>query len=91
MGWMGDFTRRIVYRNGEMAPTSVIEDCQIEFLDGSLLILDRSLVLREGPLGATALSAIPGVRETFPARLLKVNECKWRSRARFERPGMSNC
>ena len=87
--WMGDFTRRIVYRNGEMAPTSVIEDYQIEFLDGARLILDRSLLLREGSLGAAALSAIPGVRETFPARLLNVNECKWRSRARFERPGMS--
>ena len=87
--WMGDFTRRIVYRNGQIVPTSLLEDCQIEFLDGARLILDRSLVLREGPLGATALSVIPGIRETFPARLLRVNERKWRSRARFERPGIS--
>ena len=87
--WQGDFTRRIVYRNGEMAPTCVLEDFQIEFLDGARLVLDHSLVLREGPLGATALSVIPGIREIFPARLLRVNECKWRSRARFERPGIS--
>jgi hypothetical protein len=87
--WLGDFTRRIVYRNGLPAPTAVLEDGQIEFRDGARLAMDRSLVLREGPLGATALSVIPGVRDTFPARLLRVNECKWRSRGRFERPGAS--
>ena len=87
--WLGSYNRRIVYRNGRIALTSVLEDCQIEFLDGSRLVLDRSLVLRAGPLGATALSVIPGIRDTFPARLLKVNECKWRSRARIECPGKS--
>ena len=87
--WLGDFTRRIVYRNGQIAPTALVEDGQIEFCDGARLIMDRSLILREGPLGATALSAIPGVRDTFPARLLKMNECKWRSRGRFEGPGIS--
>ena len=86
--WLGGFTRRTVYLNGQIAPTSLLEDGQIEFRDGARLILDRSLVLREGPLGATALSVIPGVWDTFPARLLKVNECKWRSLGRFERPGI---
>ena len=87
--WEGSYSRRIVYRNGQMALTSVLKDCQIEFLDGARLALDRSLVLRAGPLGATALSVIPGVRDTFPARLLTVSECKWRSRATFEGPGKS--
>ena len=87
--WLGDFTRRIVYRNGQIAPTSLLEDSRIEFSDGARLTLDRSLVLREGPLGATALSVIPGVQDTFPARLLKVSEWKWRSSGRFERPGKS--
>lgn len=87
--WVGDFTRRVVYWNGEIAPASVLDDGQIEFLDGARLAMDRSLVLRQGPLGGTALSIIPGVRDTFPARLLEVNECKWRSRARLERPGRS--
>ena len=27
MGWMGDFTRRIVYRNGEMAPSGQVFLC----------------------------------------------------------------
>jgi hypothetical protein len=87
--WLGDFTRRVVYWNGQATPTSALEDGQIEFRDGARLSLDRSLVLREGQLGATALSVIPGVRDTFPARLLRMNECKWRSRGKFERPGMS--
>jgi hypothetical protein len=86
--WIGDFTRRIVYRNGHMAPASLLEDGRIEFSDGARLTMDRSLILREGPLGATALSAIPGVEDSFPARLLRVSECKWRSHGRFERPGM---
>ena len=86
---LGDFTRRIVYRNGQIAPTSVVEDGRIEFRDGARLTMDRSLVLRDGPLGATALSVIPGIRDTFPARLLKVSEWKWRSHGRFERPGLS--
>ena len=87
--WLGEFTRRIVYRNGQIASTSLLQDGQIEFPDGACLTIDRSLVLRQGPLGATALSVIPGVRDTFPARLLRVNECKWRSRGRFARPGLS--
>lgn len=75
--WLGDFTRRIVYRNGQAAPTSLLEDGQIGFGDGARLTMDRSLVLREGPLGTAALSAIPGIRRTFPASLLNVNECSW--------------
>jgi len=85
--WLGEFARRIVFWNGQMASTTLLDDSQIEFCDGARLVMDRSLVLREGPLGATALSAIPGVRDTFPARLLRINECKWRSRERLGRPG----
>ncbi len=85
--WLGDFTQRTVYRNGEMAQTLRLDDREIEFCDGGKLSLDLSLVLREGPLGVTALSQIPGIRSSFPARLLNINECKWRSRARYERAG----
>jgi hypothetical protein len=84
---LGDFTRRIVYWNGQAVPTSLLEDGRIGFGDGSRLTMDRSLVLRDGPLGTTALAVIPGIRDTFPARLLDINECKWRSRACLERPG----
>jgi len=86
---LGGCTRRIVYRNGQAEPAPRLEDGRIEFAGGARLTLDRSLVLREGRLGATVLSAIPGIRDTFPARLLQMNECKWRSRGRFERPGVA--
>jgi hypothetical protein len=85
--WQGDFSRRIVYRNGKDDPPRVLEDDKIKFSDGCRLLMDRSLTIREGPLGTTALSAIPGIRKTFPTRLLEIDECKWRSRARLEKPG----
>jgi len=85
--WLGEFARRIVYRNGVKAPIRFLDDGEIEFCDGTRLVMDRSLVLRDGQLGATALSMIPGLRDKFPARLLQVNECKWRSRGRLECPG----
>ena len=84
--WIG-WPRQILYWNGRLVPNPSITDDRLEFDDGARLLLDRSLVLRQGALGATALSVIPGVRDTFPAHLLQVNEVKWRSRARLERPG----
>jgi hypothetical protein len=85
--WQGESSRRLVFINGKAVPVSVLDDDRIEFQDGSLLTMDRSLVLREGALGSTALSVIPGIRKTFPARLLQMNECKWRSRSRLQAPG----
>ena len=85
--WQGEFSRRIVYRNGETIPCATIEDDRLEAEDRTRLLMDRSLVLRDGPLGTTALSVVPGIRGMFPARLLRMTECKWRSRARLERTG----
>jgi hypothetical protein len=85
--WQSESPRRLVFVNGKAASALKLGDDCIELADGSLLTMDRSLVLREGPLGTTALSGIPGIRKTFPARLLEVNECKWRSRACWQAPG----
>ncbi|HXJ88091.1 MAG TPA: hypothetical protein VMS18_14815 [Candidatus Binatia bacterium] len=87
--WQGEYLNKIVYLNGKRASAAQIGDDEITFDDGSSLTMDRSLILRSGPLGTTALSSIPGVNKTFPARLLQVNECKWRSRARLICPGRS--
>ena len=87
--WQGEFSKRVLHLNGKSVPGSTVEDEQITFDDGSRLTMDRSLTLRKGPLGTTALSSIPGVSKTFPARLLQVYECKWRSRARLECPRRS--
>lgn len=88
--WQGEFSRRLVYVNGSPVQPSLLDDEKIEFPDGTLLLMDRSLVIRSGQLGSTALSGIPGIRKTFPARLLKINECKWRSRARLQKPDGSS-
>ena len=85
--WQGEFSRQMVYMNAKLVQSQLLEDDRIEFDNGAILIMDRSLVIRDGPLGTTALSVIPGVKKTFPARLLQVNECKWRSRARLEQTG----
>ena len=84
--WRGEFTRALSYVNGRAAQASSFQDDRVEFEDGSRLVMGPPLILRQGPLGSTALSAIPGLRSA-PVRLLQVNECKWRSPARLEQPG----
>ena len=84
--WQGEHPQRIVYRNGTRVAAVELGDERIRFADGTLLAMDRSLTIREGPLGTTVLAAIPLVGRTFPARLLQVTECKWRSRSRLEFP-----
>lgn len=85
--WRGEPSQRIVYANGEAVRAAVIEDGRVELANGAQLTMDRSLVLRDGPLGTAALSRIPGIQKIFPARLLQVRECKWRSRGRLECQG----
>lgn len=77
----GEYSFQVLYRNGELAVATSIKDDIIVFRDGACLTLDRGLTLRQGPLGTTALSKIPKLSDTFPARLLNLDECKWRSRA----------
>jgi len=85
--WKGEFSRGIVCMNGQVIPCPTIEDARLKAEDGTRLLMDRSLVLRDGPLGTTALSVVPGIRRMFPAQLLQMSECKWRSRSRLERKG----
>jgi hypothetical protein len=85
--WQGKFSKRIVYINGKLTGASTISDERVEGEDGIVLMMDRSLQLRDGSLGAKALGGIPGLGKMFPARLLQIEECKWRSRARLERQG----
>ena len=84
--WQGEHPQTIVYRNGARVAVDELGDEQIRFCGRTLLAMDRSLTIREGPLGTTALAAIPLIGKTFPARLLRVTESKWRSRARLEFP-----
>ena len=85
--WQGEYSRRIVFLNGEALDCPIIEDDRIEAGDEMRLSMDRSLVLRDGRLGETALSGVPAIRKIFPSRLVEMVECKWRSRSRLERKG----
>jgi hypothetical protein len=87
--WQGDHSRRIVYLNGDLLPCPIVEDNQIEAedKDQTRLSMRRSLVLRNGRIGTTALSVVPGIEKMFPKQLVEMNECKWRSWARLERKG----
>ena len=86
--WVGECNRRIAFVNGEASVPLALSDGRIEFAGGLYLEMDCSLTIRDGALGSTVLSSIPGVRNSFPARLFQIRECKWRSRARFGRPGL---
>jgi hypothetical protein len=85
--WIDQDGRRIVYQNGREAEATELTDTCIAFTDGSRITLDCSLVLREGPLGKTALAGIPAIGRILPRRLLGMTECKWRSRALLTQPG----
>jgi len=85
--WQGRYSRRIVYMNGEALECPMIGDERIEASDGMRLSMDRSLLLRDGLLGKTALSRMPSIGKLFPSRLTEMAERKWRSWARLERNG----
>ena len=86
--WLGDHTKRIVYRNGARVEAREIGEERI-VLDHppDVLRFESAAPLREGRLGATALAAIPGVHSLFPAGILNVRERKWLSRASLTRQG----
>jgi hypothetical protein len=87
MDWRGAYNRRIVYRNGAAAEATEIGDNTVLLSDGTRLLFDRSLSLRDGDLGSTVLRAIPGIKRLAPARILSTRECKWRSRGTWLEPG----
>ncbi len=85
--WRGERRQTVVVRNGVRVMAPRIDDQRIELSDGTRLCLDQGCILRNGALGATALSAIPGIHRFAPARMLAAQECKWRSRATLSSPG----
>ena len=84
--WEGSHSRRLVYWNGKPAKPERLEDDRLVLGDRTVLRMDRSLVIRDSPLGGTLLGAVPKLGKAFPTRMLGVHESKWRSRARLELP-----
>jgi hypothetical protein len=69
--WLGDYQRRLVFLDGRPIP------------DLPAMTFDNTVTIRDGPLGSTVLSAIPGLDRIAPLRMFAVRERKWRSRARL--------
>jgi hypothetical protein len=72
--WIKTDTAARVYVNGHVGDMSELE-----------LELDRDRVLRDGVIGKTVLSIVPGSETLFPGRILGLMETKWLSRARTPR------
>ncbi len=85
--WQGDFNSRTVFWNGRAVDAEDIDDDGVAFEGGARLGFDRGLVIRTGPLGSTVLRAVPGLDRIAPARIFRVEECKWRSAATLECAG----
>ncbi|MEI7906600.1 MAG: hypothetical protein WCI84_04515 [Bacteroidota bacterium] len=79
--WRGDHPLRFVTHNGTEIDCSVLDDTVVSSRDNLLqLQLDRSMVIRSGPIINTALKKIPGIELVVPANILHTDECKWVSR-----------
>ena len=89
INWRGAHSCRIVLHNGLPCSASAIEEDEITLNRTVRLRVARGDVLRKGALGATALAVIPRLVRLLPNKMLKVQECKWRSRAELRR-GESN-
>jgi hypothetical protein len=77
--WRGEKPLHLIFHNGKELETTEITDRGIE-ARGLTLSLVEKVVIREGPLVTTVLSAIPGIQQLFPVRILGSHECKWLSR-----------
>jgi hypothetical protein len=85
--WQGPFTTRLVFLNGQRVLAETLDDGGLLLDNGVLISLDRAHVVRQGSLGSTVFAAVPGIGRIAPARMFRVEECKWKSRARMQSPG----
>ncbi len=86
--WCGSRPLTVVYVNGRLKKEAIVSESGVSW-QGGTLELSQPLVLREGPLVATALSKIPAVQSLFPYRILETYECKWRSAGEMTQNGSS--
>lgn len=86
--WRGPYSKQVVFHNGAEVRAERITEQQVILRDPKVILdFEESFVLREGILAKTALSKIPNVQKIFPASVLGIRECKWKSRAVLCRDG----
>lgn len=83
--WRGEAPRRRVLLDGAPLEEASIDEEAVAGRGAALRFGARE-VLRQGRIGDTVLRAIPALRRA-PARLLGLEETKWRLAARLSRPG----
>jgi hypothetical protein len=79
--WKGSYSCRIVLQHGILVRATTVDENEVALNGNGGLRLAHGDVLRNGTLGETALSVIPGLSRLFPGKILEARECKWRSRA----------
>ncbi len=77
--WLGPVPRHLVFCNGVRHTTGSIGEDEVRFAGFRLALTDR-VPLRAGPLQGTVFRRFPWLRVIFPARILRLVECKWRAR-----------
>lgn len=89
--WTGPYNKRIVYLNGSLVSADKIDDQEIVLeQEKAVLHLKQREVIREGKLGATALSVSAQLSHLFPDSVLNIRECKWLSTAVLRLPGYAD-
>lgn len=86
--WKGTHPLRTVIHNGRPVTCDVVDDSMVRSADGQILLtLDRSTILRSGPLINTALKKMPMIESIIPKNVLMTDECKWLSRSSLHHRG----
>lgn len=83
INWSGDHPLTLIVQDGQLV-SGVVRDDAITLHTGALLTLSHDATLREGAIGVTALSFIPGLSRVLPPALLSTHEHKWLCRTRVK-------
>jgi hypothetical protein len=82
--WQGAERMQLLLHNSAAHQVRSITESKVVFAEGgTLLELDRGLILRQGRLGNTVFRGISRLAKLLPRSILAVDECKWRSRGLF--------
>ena len=76
--WRGAHPQRLVLLDGR-AVAGEIDEQGVRAVGARALLRDP-VVLRSGRIGETVVSAVPGLEQLVPGRILGLAETKWRSR-----------
>jgi hypothetical protein len=84
--WRGARPLLLLDHNGRRLSAGEVGDGGVRAA-GCSLGFGATRVLRDGPLGATVLRGVPGLRRRLPAAILGARETKWCSRGELAAPG----